>query len=176
MPHATEVPKPRMKNPAMVIPEAMPPILNLLKVIKKGGVPEKTLELVHLRASQINGSSFCVFGGALSARKAGETDERLFAVAAWREAPFFTEAERAALALAEAVTRLSDRSDPVPDEVWDAAAEHYNEQQLGSLVLMIGLTNLFNRVNVATRQLAGEWPAAANAKAEEWAQQSAAAR
>ena len=176
MAHTTEVTKPRIKNPAMVIPEAMPPILNLLKVIKKGGVPEKTLELVHLRASQINGCSFCVDMGARGARKAGETEERLFAVAAWRETPYFTDAERAALALAEAATRLSDRSDPVPDEIWNAAAEHYNEQQLASLVLMIGLTNLFNRVNVTTRQLAGEWPAAANAKAEEWAEQSAAAR
>jgi AhpD family alkylhydroperoxidase len=171
MPHATEVSKPRIKNPAMVIPEAMPPILNLLKAIKKGGVPEKTMELVHLRASQINGCSFCVDMGARSARKAGEAEERLFAVAAWRETPYFTDAERAALALTEAATRLSDRSDPVPDEVWNAAAEHYNEQQLGSLVLMIGLTNLFNRVNATTKQLAGEWPS--SAEAEKWVEQSA---
>lgn len=174
MAQTTEVPKPRIKNPAMVIPEAMPPILNLLKAVKKGGVPEKTLELVHLRASQINGCSFCVDMGARSARKAGETEERLFAVAAWREAPYFTDAERAALALAEAATRLSDRPDPVPDEIWNAAAEHYNEQQLASLVLMIGVTNLFNRVNATTRQMAGEWPN--SAEAEKWAEQSAAAR
>src|SRR5262245_56179263 len=100
----------RMKNPAVLLPEAMPAILNVLKATKKGGVPEATLELVHLRASQINGCSYCVHGGALSARKAGETDDRLFALAAWREAPFFTDAERAALALAEAATRLADRT------------------------------------------------------------------
>jgi len=118
-------------------------------------VPERTLELVHLRASQINGCSACVDGGARSAKKAGESDERLFAVAAWREAPYFTVAERAALALAEAATRLSDRTDPVPDEIWDEAAKHYDEQGLAALVLMIGMTNLFNRLNASTRQVAG---------------------
>src|SRR4051812_20651954 len=127
----------RMQNPAVIIPDAMPAILNLLKATKKGGVPAATLELIHLRASQINGCSYCVDGGARSAKKAGESDERLFAVAAWREAPYFTDAERAALALTEAVTRLSDRADPVPDEVWAVAAEHYNEQQLAALILMI---------------------------------------
>lgn len=149
--------KARMKNPAMVIPEAMPAILSVLNATKKGGLPEKTLELVHLRASQINGCSFCVDMGARSAKKSGETDERLFAVAAWREAPYFSDAERAALALTEAATRLNDRLDPVPDEIWDEAAHHYNEQQLAALVLMIGLTNLFNRINATTRQVAGEW-------------------
>jgi alkylhydroperoxidase family enzyme len=76
-------------------------------------------------------------------------------VAAWREAPYFTDAERAALALAEAVTRLSDREDPVPDKVWDEAARHYSEQELGALVLSIGMVNLWNRVNVSTRQVPG---------------------
>ncbi len=165
MPQITEALKTRMKNPAMVIPEAMPAILNLLKATKKGGVPEKTLELVHLRASQINGCSFCVDAGARSASKAGESDERLFAVAAWREAPYFTDAERAALALTEAATRLSDRADPVPDEIWDEAANHYNEQQLAALVLMIGITNLFNRINVTTKQVAGEWTPPAETRA-----------
>ena len=99
--------QPRMKNPAMVIPDAMQAILALDKSAKKGPVPPTTLELVHLRASQINGCSSCVDSGSRHAKKAGETDERLFAVAAWREAPYFTDAERAALALTEAVTRLS---------------------------------------------------------------------
>lgn len=90
-----------------------------------------------------------------SAKKNGETDERLHAVAAWREAPFFTDDERAALALTEAVTRLSDTSDPVPDAIWDAAADHFDEKQLASIILMIGVTNLFNRLNVTTRQPAG---------------------
>ncbi|WP_431682327.1 carboxymuconolactone decarboxylase family protein [Kitasatospora sp. KL5] len=145
----------RMQNPAVVIPEAMPAILGVLKAAKKGGVPEGTLDLVHLRASQINGCSYCVVGGTVAARKAGESDERLHAVAAWREAPYFTEAERAALALTEAATRLSDRSEAVPDEIWNAAAAHYDEKQLASLILMIGVTNLFNRLNATTRQPAG---------------------
>ncbi|MEU4128401.1 carboxymuconolactone decarboxylase family protein [Streptomyces wuyuanensis] len=145
----------RMNNPATVIPEAMPAILDLLKATRKGGVPETTLELVHLRASQINGCGYCVVGGVRSARKAGLTEEQLSAVAAWREAPYFSDAERAALSLTEAATRLSDRSDPVPDHVWDEAADHYDEQQLAAIILMIGTTNLFNRLNATTRQVAG---------------------
>src|SRR5262249_35025220 len=121
----------RMKNPAMVL-GAMEPIQALFKSIYEGGVESAALELVHLRASQINGCSACVDSGVKSARKAGETDERLATVAAWREAPYFTDAERAALALAEAATRLADRTDPVPDEIWDAAADHYDEKQLAA--------------------------------------------
>jgi AhpD family alkylhydroperoxidase len=145
----------RMQNPAVIIPDAMPAILNVFKATKKGGVPEATLELVHLRASQINGCSACVDSGARSAKQAGESDERLFAVAAWREAPYFTDAERAALALTEAATRLSDRADPVPDAIWDEATRHYDEQQLAAMILMIGVTNLFNRLNATTKQIAG---------------------
>ncbi len=147
----------RMSNPARIIPEAMQAILALNSALRKGEVPPLTLELVHLRASQINGCSACVDSGARGAKKAGETDERLFAVAAWRDAPYFSDAERAALALAEAVTRLSDRTDPVPDEIWDEAARHYDESALAALVLSIATTNLFNRLNVTTRQLAGAW-------------------
>ncbi|AXK34523.1 carboxymuconolactone decarboxylase family protein [Streptomyces armeniacus] len=145
----------RTRNPAVVLPGITQPVLDLLKVARDGGVPGHTLELVHLRASQINGCGYCVDAGARSARKAGESEERLFAVAAWREAPYFTDAERAALALTEAATRLSDRADPVPDEVWDEAARHYDERGLAALTLMIGVTNLFNRFNVTTRQPAG---------------------
>ena len=145
----------RMKNPAMVLPDAMEAIQNLYKATNKGGVPQQTLELVHLRASQINGCSVCVDSGARSAKKAGETDERLFAVAVWREAPYFTDAERAALALAEAATRLSDRPDPVPDEIWDEATRHYDEQQLAALILWIATTNLDNRLNATIREPAG---------------------
>ena len=147
----------RMNNPAMVLPGAMQPIQALLKATEKGGVPPATLELVHLRTSQVNGCSSCVDSGARSAKKAGETDERLFAVAAWREAPYYTDAERAALALAEAATRLADRADPVPDEIWDQAAKHYDDQQLAALILMIAVTNLFNRLNATTKQIAGAW-------------------
>jgi len=135
-------------------PDTMNAIGTLIAATRKGGVPTATLELVHLRASQINGCSACVYGGATSAKQAGETDERLFAVAAWREAPFFTDAERAALALAEAATRLADRADPVPDAIWDEAARHYDEQGLAALVLMIAMTN---RINATTKQVAGAW-------------------
>lgn len=144
----------RMSNPAMVLPDTMKGINALYKAAHSGGVPRVTLELVHLRASQINGCGPCVDGGARGAKSAGETDERLFAVAAWRETPYFTDAERAALALAEAVTRLSDRADAVPDEIWEDAAKHYGEQELAALILWIATTNFFNRLNVTTRQQA----------------------
>jgi AhpD family alkylhydroperoxidase len=147
----------RMKNPAMVLPGVWQPIQALNEAVGQGGVPPTTLELVHLRVSQVNGCSACVDAGARTAKKDGETDERLFAVAAWREAPYFTDAERAALALAEAATRLADRPDPVPDEIWDEAAAHYDERGLAALVLMIGVTNLFNRLNATTKQVAGAW-------------------
>lgn len=147
--------KPRMTNPARLLADAGPAIMNLLKATRQGGVPESTLELVHLRASQINNCGFCVDFGAKSARKNGVSDEKLFSVAAWREAPYFSDEERAALALTEAATRLADSSDAVPDDVWDAAADHYDEKQLAAIVLMVGVTNLFNRINVTTRQPAG---------------------
>jgi AhpD family alkylhydroperoxidase len=146
-----------MKNPAAALPGAWQAIQALNAAIEKGGVPQATLDLVHLRASQINGCSFCVVSGTSHARQAGETDDRLAAVAAWRDAPYFTEAERAALALAEAVTRLSDRPDPVPDEIWNEAARHYDERGLAALILMIATTNLYNRLNVTIRQAAGSW-------------------
>ena len=126
----------RMTNPAMLLPDALPAIQTLIKATRSAGVPPATMELVHLRASQINGCSACVTGGALGAKKAGESDERLFAVAAWREAPWFTDSERAALALAEAMTRLADRHDVVPDPVWDDVNRHYDEQQLAALILI----------------------------------------
>ncbi|MBV9817803.1 MAG: carboxymuconolactone decarboxylase family protein [Solirubrobacterales bacterium] len=146
----------RMKNPGMVIPEAMTAIRALNDAVQHGGLPQRTLDLVHLRASQINGCSVCV-GAAAKARTDGETDERLFTLVAWRDTPYFSEAERAALALTEAVTRLSDRTDPVPDEIWDEAARHYDEKALAALVLWIAQVNVFNRVNVSTRQVPGQW-------------------
>ena len=145
----------------------------LANAAKKGDVPAKTLDLVHLRVSQINGCSLCVDMHAHS-RQRDETDERMLTVAAWRDAPYFTDAERAALALAEAATRLSDRSDPVPDEIWNEAAKHYDEPQLATLVLNIALTNLWNRVNVTTRQVAGVWMNSAEGKA--WLKEQAVAQ
>lgn len=145
----------RMRNPAAVLPEAMTGIQSLYQAMHQGGVPQRTLELVHLRTSQINGCGPCIDFGIKHAKKDGETDDRLHTVAAWREAPYFDDAERAALDLAESVTRMADRGDPVPDPVWDAAAKHYDEKGLAALVLSVGLTNLFNRVNVTVRQPAG---------------------
>jgi AhpD family alkylhydroperoxidase len=146
--------EPRMDNPAKVLPDTMKAINTLYKTAHSAGLPPKTLELVHLRESQINGCSACVDAGARGAKRAGETDERLFTVAVWRETPWFTEAERAALALAESMTRLADRSAPVPDDIWREVAGHYSEQQLAALVVWIATTNFFNRINVATRQAA----------------------
>lgn len=146
----------RMNNPMMVIPEVMPALMALAKATKQGGVPSKTLNLINLRISQINGSSVCVDMHSREARKAADTDDRLFAVSAWREAPCFSDSERAALALSESVTRLSDRTDPVSDDVWDEAARHFDEQALATLVLNIGMVNFGNRVNAATKQVVGE--------------------
>jgi AhpD family alkylhydroperoxidase len=147
----------RMKNPVMIIPDAMQALSALKASIDKGGLPKKTPALVALRASQINGCSLCVDMHARELKAAGETDERLFAVAAWRDAPYFSDAERAALALTEAVTRLSDQPDPVPDAIWQEAASHYDERSLSALILSIGLINIWNRLNVTTKQVAGEW-------------------
>ena len=144
-----------MKNPATVLPDSMKGIQAIIEAAHHAGVPPSTMELAHLRASQVNGCSPCVYSGALSAKKAGETDERLFAVAAWRETDLFTDAERAALALAESMTRMADRADPVPDEVWDEAAKQFDEKQMAGLVLWVSTTNLFNRLNGATKQVAG---------------------
>jgi AhpD family alkylhydroperoxidase len=149
----------RMKNPVMVAPGAMQALHALWKSAEKGGVPSPTLGFVQLRASQINGCSVCVDMHARDLKKAGETDERLFAVGAWRDAPYFTDAERAALALTEAVTRLSDRADPVPDEIWEEATRHYDEPALAALIIAIATINVWNRLNVTTRQVAGEWVA-----------------
>lgn len=149
--------QPRMQNPAMLVPGAMDAVIALTRSVRTGVVPDSTLELVHLRASQVNGCSSCVDAGSRTAKQAGETDERLWAVAAWRDATCYTPAERAALALTEAVTRLSDRTDPVPDAVWAEAAAHYDETGLATLTVQVAVTNVFNRMNVPTRQVPGQW-------------------
>lgn len=156
----------RLTNPAMMMPDAMTAMLALNKTIENGGVSQTILGLTHLRASQINGCGVCVDLGWRMMKKSGESDERIFAVSAWRDTPYFTDEERAALALTEAVTRLSDRSDPVPDEIWNEAARHYDERALATLVLSIALTNVWNRLNVATKQVAGEW--LKSAAASDW--------
>ncbi len=148
--------EPRMKHPAMVLPGAYDALQALHKAIAQGGVSRTTLELVNLRASQINSCSVCVDMHWRALRKLGEKDERIFAVAAWREAPYYNDAERAALALTEAATRLADKADPIPDDIWKEAARHYSEPQLAALELNIGLINVWNRTNAATRQIGGE--------------------
>ncbi len=145
----------RMTQPALLIPEAMQAMLALGEAALKGTVPLRTHGLVHLRASQLNGCGFCVDMHARELKEAGESDERIFAVSAWHDAPYFSAAERAALALTEAVTRLSDRADPVPDAIWDEAARHYDKRALASLLVSIATINAWNRLNVATRQVAG---------------------
>jgi AhpD family alkylhydroperoxidase len=142
----------------MLFPESYQAVQALGTSTAKAEVPQKTVDLVQLRASQINGCSLCVDMHARMAKKSGETDQRLFSVSAWRDAPWFTDAERAALALTEAVTRIADSPDPVPDSVWDEAARHYDELQLGALLIQIAAINVWNRLNVPIRQEAGVVP------------------
>lgn len=144
----------RMKSRAN--PDVSTAIQHLYKAIHAGGADPRLLGLVHLRASQINGCSPCVFAGIESAKKHGETDERLHNVVTWRETPFFTEEERAALTLTEAATRIQDGAPGVTDEIWDVAAAHFDEKQLSAIILEIALTNFFNRINRTVREQAGK--------------------
>jgi alkylhydroperoxidase family enzyme len=143
-----------MNNPSLVVPDALQPLLDLSKIIGKVGVPQQTLDLVRLRVSQLNGRIYTL---PRDAENAAEADERLPMVEGWRNASCFDDAERAALALAEAATLLAGVDDPVPDEVWDAAARSFGERELAVLVIHIGLVNLWNRVNVSTRQVPADW-------------------
>lgn len=148
---------PRMHNPAVILPDTMKALWALKASVENQGVADATLILVELRASQINGCGVCVDMHAKIGKQRGETDERLFAVAAWREAPYFSDAERAALALTEALTRISDRPEPVSDAVWADAARHYSDAALSALIVAIGNINVWNRLNVAVRQPVGSW-------------------
>jgi AhpD family alkylhydroperoxidase len=156
----------RIKNPALSVPGALEALQALAASATSAGIPETTLYMLHLRASQINGCSVCVDIHSRELEHAGESSERIHMVAAWREAPYFSDAERAALALTEAATRLADNPDPVPDEVWDEAARHYSEPQLAALVVAIATINAFNRLNAATRQLTGAFVAQIVEKAQ----------
>lgn len=142
----------RMTNPAGLLPGAMTGIGHLTSAVAAAGVPEQTMELVHLRVSQINGCSACLYYGWRTAQRIGLEPERMVAVSAWRESPLFDDAERAALALAEAMTRLADRPDAVDDETWAAASRHFDEKQLAAIVLQAATVNLFNRINTTVRQ------------------------
>ena len=149
--------EPRIENPALTLPGVMPALQKLSAATQHAGLPQTTLYLVALRASQINGCSVCCDMHSREMRAAGEPDARIFTLAAWRETPYFTDAERAALALTEAATRVADRPDPVSDEVWAQAAQHYDETQLAALVIAIAQINTWNRINATTRQITGEW-------------------
>jgi AhpD family alkylhydroperoxidase len=155
--------QPRIPNPALSVPGLFDALQSLSEAANdaasQAGVPPTTLELVNLRASQINGCAVCLDMHTRGATKAGEADERLFTLAAWRDTPYFTEAERAALALAEAGTRLADHGEPVPDAVFDEAANYYDEGGLAALVATIAAINAWNRLNVITGQQAGDWTA-----------------
>ena len=137
-------------------PDLITAIQHLHKAIGAGGVAPGLLSLVHLRASQINGCSPCVFSAVTAAKKHGESDERVHHVAAWRDTPFYTGQERAALALAEAATRIQDGAPGVTDEIWDAAAAHFEEKELSAIILNIAMTNFFNRINRTIREQAGK--------------------
>ena len=145
-----------MKNPLMVVPGFYAALEPAIKASKSGPVPSKTLHLVRLRASQINSCAFCVDMHVKEALHDGDTNERLHMVASWREARSFTPAERAALALTEAITRCADvTGEAVSDELWADATKHYDEAALGFLLLNIALINFFNRTNVPVRTVAG---------------------
>ncbi|WP_243766091.1 carboxymuconolactone decarboxylase family protein [Streptomyces sp. GC420] len=140
-----------MDNPSLVVPGALQPLLDLTEVIGKVGVPQTTLDLVRLRVSEINGRAYTF------PEETGKADERLPLVAAWRTESCFDGAERSALEMAEAITLMTDPQDMAPDEIWEKAAQYYNDEQLGALVMHIGLVNFWNRVNVATRQEPAAW-------------------
>lgn len=142
--------KSRMKHPAFVVPEALKSLQELNAAVEGTGLPKATMELVHLRVSQINGCSICVD------MHKKELNERVLAVSAWRDTPYFDDAERAALALAESLTRIADRAEGVPDDVWNEATRHFDERALSGLIFAIAQTNVFNRLNVAVKQMVGD--------------------
>jgi AhpD family alkylhydroperoxidase len=147
---------PRLSNAAGST-DALAGVQQILKAVYAGGVPAQTLELVHMRASQINGCNACIAAGITSAERVGLATERLLALPAWRESDLYDDAERAAFGLTEAMTRLADHPDVVTDEIWAEAAEHFDERALSALVSMIALTNFFNRVNTTLRVQPGSW-------------------
>jgi AhpD family alkylhydroperoxidase len=146
-----------MTHPVSVLPDAFKALMSLSNAIRAAGLDETTAGLVELRASQLNGCSVCVDMHARDLRKNGESDERLFGVAAWRESPYFTDAERAALALTESATLLPHPGEPVPDDVWAEAARHFDEPQLAALVFEIAMINLWNRINIMVKAPVGAW-------------------
>ncbi|MFI6483265.1 carboxymuconolactone decarboxylase family protein [Nonomuraea sp. NPDC050663] len=146
--------QPRL-NAFELVPDIYKAMTGVEAAMRRSSLPRTTYELVKLRVSQINGCGYCVDMHARDLKASGESDERLWSVAAWREAPYFTDAERAALDLAEAATRLADNPNAVPDEVWQAAEKEYPQETLAALVMAIATINFWNRVGVTTRLVAG---------------------
>jgi AhpD family alkylhydroperoxidase len=147
----------RMQNPALVLPEAMAALQALGAAIEKAGVPAATLSLIEARASQINGCGVCLVGHCQLMRRNGQDLDRVISLPGWRHSPYYTDAERAALELTEALTRLADSSDPVPDAVWKAAARHYDEPKMAAIILAISQINVWNRLNIGAGTVAGDW-------------------
>jgi AhpD family alkylhydroperoxidase len=149
--------KARMPHPAFLLEGGIDAISGVNRAAQASGVPEEILHLVSLRASQINGCSWCVVDHSRQIVEDGAAPERLHAVAAWRDAPYFTAAERAALELTEVLTRLADNHDPVSDELWTELSTHFDRKQLSGLLFEIGAINVWNRLNAAIRQPAGSF-------------------
>jgi len=147
----------RMKNPASYFADAQSVLPTLGQIPRGKGVDDETLELLHFRVSQINGCAWCLDFGRRTAEKAGMGFEKLAVLPGWREATVFSDPQRAALALAEAMTRIADRPDAVDDAIWAEAEKHWSEEQLAAIVLWVATTNLYNRLNVTVKQVPGTW-------------------
>jgi AhpD family alkylhydroperoxidase len=151
----------RIESPVRTIPGFYEAALKLMGTInaaaKAAGVTDGLLHLIYLRASQINGCGLCVDMHWRDAAKAGESDERVHGVAAFREMPWFNDAERAALALVEAETRIADKGDAVPDAIWKEAERHWSAEALAVLVAATAMINTWNRMSATTRQTAGAY-------------------
>ncbi len=132
-------------------PPAIKALITLEEYIGKSSIEKPLAELVRLRASQINGCAFCVDMHTTDARKGGDTDRRLSTVVVWRETPFFTDRERAALEWTEAVTLVSQ--DHVPDAVWEAVKPHFTEEEIVDLTLLVSAINSWNRFAIAFRKM-----------------------
>ena len=147
--------EPRVKSEAD--PDVIAAIGLLNRAIHSAGVDPLVLELVHLRASQVNGCSPCVFAGVAAAKKRGETDERLHNVVAWRETPFYTDRERAALEWTESLTLVSQTH--VPDEVYESVKQYFSEKEIVDLSILVSVINVWNRLAISTRTLPGTYKA-----------------
>lgn len=138
-----------------VQPEALQTLLKLEGYVRKSGLDGKLVELIKIRASQINGCAYCLDMHTKDARAMGETEQRLYLISAWREAPFYTESERAALALTEAVTRISDAG--VPQDLFDQVRRHFDEEQFVDLIMAINAINSWNRIAISTGMVPGDY-------------------